>query len=256
MPSHFDDIINLVILAGTALLGVRLLTSGLHRRYRAFFWYLVFYTLQTGILMSLNIRSDLYQKIYILTEPISWIFFALVVLELFSLVLADYHGLYTIGRWALVVAVTLAVIASVLMIMLVPSTVRQSHLMSYYLVTERAVYLSLLVFLFTILCLLLQYPLTLSRNVVTHCLVYTFYFLGNAIFFLLLSVKGRQMVVHVRYAILVSSVGALGAWLALLSPKGEERKVTVRPAWMPGREEELVNQLSSLNAALLRAARK
>ncbi len=48
---------------------------------------------------------------------------------------------------------------------------------------------------------------------------------------------------------------ALGTWLAMLNTAGEQRQQRLRPVWMPGREEELVSQLNSLNVALLRATR-
>jgi hypothetical protein len=41
----------------------------------------------------------------------------------------------------------------------------------------------------------------------------------------------------------------------MLNTAGEQRQQRLRPVWMPGREEELVSQLNSLNVALLRATR-
>jgi len=41
-----------------------------------------------------------------------------------------------------------------------------------------------------------------------------------------------------------------------LNRAGEVRQLTLRPQWMPGREEELVSQLNHLNVALLRATRR
>jgi hypothetical protein len=60
----------------------------------------------------------------------------------------------------------------------------------------------------------------------------------------------------VRYSLYIITLGALGAWLAMLNPAGELRQLRVRPQWMPGRDEQLVNQLKHLNAALLRATNK
>jgi hypothetical protein len=257
-----ERIVNLLIAAGTALLSVRLYASGLSRKYRAFFYYLIFSTLQLGYMASLDSTSRPYQDAYVLTEPISWFLSAVVVLELYSLVLADYQGLYTVGRWALIIAVTLALLASALSL-LVPSIGKQQEsllggfsVLRYYYVAERAVYLSLIVFLLTILFVLLQYPITLKRNIVVHLVVFLVYFLGNTVAYLVVSMVGWDAVKAVRYPLWAVTVGSLGAWLALLNPAGEMRKVRLRPAWMPGKEEQLVSQLNSLNAALLRATRK
>jgi|HubBroStandDraft_6_1064221.scaffolds.fasta_scaffold155268_3 hypothetical protein len=256
------QIVDLLIPAGTALLSVRLYTSGLRQKYRAFFYYLIFSTLQTGYMLRLDSGSRRYVDAYVFTEPISWIFYALVVLELYSLVLADYQGLYTVGRWALIIAVTLALLASALSL-LVPSHGKQQasllggfSVLVYYYVAERAVYLSLIVFLLTILFVLLQYPITLKRNIVVHLVAFLFYFLGNTVVYLVLSTRGKGVLHVVQYPLWAITLGSLGAWLALLNPTGEMLKVRLRPTWMPGREEELVSQLNSLNAALLRAARK
>ena len=56
----------------------------------------------------------------------------------------------------------------------------------------------------------------------------------------------------VKYAVLTVSVGSLGVWLMLLNKAGEALEVRLRPAWMPGREDELVDQLKTLNESLLR----
>jgi hypothetical protein len=248
-------ILDLLILVGTAILSVRLFAAGLHRRYRVFFSYLIFETFHLGVLTSINQSSGAYQKFWVLTEPIEWLFYVLVVLEIFTLVLKDYRGLSTVGRWALIIAVLVALLASGVSLM-VPSQSPQSHLMLYYYRAERAVYFSLVAFLLSILGLLMQYPITLSRNIIVHSMVFSFYFLGNTIFYLLASMRGYGSLPLVTYAISTITLAAVGAWLVLLNRAGETRKVSLRPHWMPGKEEELVSQLNNLNAALLRATRK
>jgi hypothetical protein len=128
--------------------------------------------------------------------------------------------------------------------------------MTYYFVAERAVYFSLLVFLISILVFLMQYPVALSRNIIVHSMVFSVYFLGNTVIYLLLSMRGYDSIPAVTYALSAITLAAVGAWLVLMNPAGEIRKVSLRPHWMPGKEEELVSQLNHLNAALLRATRK
>jgi hypothetical protein len=249
-------ILDLLIVAGTALLAVRLFTTGiLHRRYRIFFYYLIFETLRATVLAYLGQGSNAYQKAWVLTEPVEWLFLAMVVLEIYALVLQDYRGLSTASRWAVIAAVAIALLASALSL-IAPSQSSQSHLMRYYYVAERAVYFSLVVFLISILGFLMQYPITLSRNIVVHSMVFSVYFLGNSFIYLLLSTRGYGSLPVVTYALDAVTLAALGAWLALLSPAGELRKLRIRHYTQPGREEELVNQLGRLNAALLRATNK
>lgn len=250
-------ILNIVIVVGTAALSARLYWYGLNRRYRAFFLYLIFYTLQTAFMMTLDIHGGLYQKVYVITEPVTWVFYVLVVVELYSLVLADYQGLYTFGRWALMIAVVLALTASAISLLLPSHNVTgQSPLMWYYYRAERAIYFSLMVFLLTILFLLLQYPIALRRNIILHSIVYSVYFLCNALFSSLLSTQGKPVLVIIGYFVQGVTIMALGSWLTVLNPQGEKPKFVLRPHWMPGKEEDLVRQLNSLNDLLLRAARK
>jgi hypothetical protein len=249
-------ILELVIVAGTAILSIRLFTSGLYGRYRAFFSYLIFTALHDGVLTIPKPTGKLYYLIWTRTEPVEWLFFALVVLEIYALVLQDYKGLSTVGRWALIAAVVLALLASGLSVMAPSHDTIQGPLLRYYYVAERGVYFSLAVFLLTILGVLMQYPIGLNRNILVHSIVFSVYFLADTVIYLLLSTLGHGAWSAVRLALDAITLGALVTWLAMLNPAGELRKQSLRPAWMPGREEELVSQLNHLNAALLRATRK
>ena len=249
------SVVNILTVASAALLCARLCYSGLHRRYPAFFLYLIFFTMQNGAFAFLGPASGAYQKVWVLTQPLEWFLYAWVVLELFSLVLQDYQGLRTVGRWLLIAAVTVALLASGFSLMVPSHSTPQGHLMAYYYVAERAVYFSLAVFLTTILVLLTRYPITLNRNTVVHSVVFSVYFLSNTVVFLVLSTRGLPAIQMASYAIQAVNLAALGTWLAMLNAAGEQRPQKLRPAWLPGREQELVSQLNNFNMALLRATR-
>lgn len=250
-------VLRLLVVAGTGLLGVRLYVCGLHRRYQAFFCYLIFATLQNSVLLFVNPRGGLYQRIWILTEPVEWVFYILLLLELYSLVLEEHRGIQTMGRWALYAALSIALLASILGMVPRSGPMPKSHLLPYYFVAERAIYFSLVVFLLSILFFLLRFPVTLNRNTIVHYLVYSVYFLSNTVIFLVLSMVGKGVTRQINLMVSAVTVASLTAWLLLLNPAGEKYKVKLRPAWMPAnREAELIGQLNNLNAALLRATRK
>jgi hypothetical protein len=251
-------ILNLVVVAGTAILSLRLILSGLSGKYRAFLAYLIFTSVQEAVLSSLDQSKNPYYYVWAYTEPIVWVLFVLVVLELYSLVLHDFQGLATVGRWALIVAVVLALAASGVSLIAPAQHSAQGLLITYYYVAERAVYFSLVVFLLSILGFLFQYPITLSRNLTVHSMVFSIYFVSTTIIYVVLSTRGLrgELVRGWGYALSAVNIAALGVWLVMLSPAGEVRKQRLRPAWMPGREEDLVHQLNQLNTALLRATRK
>lgn len=249
-------VINFVIVVATALLAFRIFLSDLHRRYRAFFCFLIFEVLRNSVLGKLDWSGGWYQKIWVLTEPVEWLFFVWVVLELYSLVLEDYQGLAKVGRWALIASVCVALLASGISLMAPSHDTIQGQLMRYFYVADRAVYFSLVAFLVTILGFLMQYPISLNRNVIVHSVVFSIYFLGNTVIYLFLSARGFGVLEVVKNASVVTTLAALGTWLVVLGPAGEMQKLRLRPDWMPGKEEDLVKQLNNLNIALLRATRK
>lgn len=248
-------VINASVAGGAAWLIVRLYLFGLHRRYRAFFVFMTLFALENASCAVLNTRSAIYQKVWILTQPIEWFLYACVVLELFSLVLQDYQGLSTVGRWSLIAATSVALVASVLSLAVPSHTTVQGQLMAYYYVAERAIYFSLVVFLLTILALLTRYPITLNRNIIVHCMVFSIYFLTNTAIFVLLSTRGYRMIRIAVYGTQAVNLAALGIWLAMLNSVGERRPQRLRPVWMPDQEEKLSRELNSLNMALLRLTR-
>lgn len=248
-------IIDFVVVTAALLLIARLLHAGLHRRYRAFFLFLILFAMQLLTFGFLDPSGKAYQQVWVITEPIQWLFYAWVVLELYSLVLQDYQGLNTVGRWSLIAAVSVALLASGFSLLVPAHATRQSHLMAYYYMAERAVYFSLSVFLMTILTLLMWFPIRLNRNTMVHSVVFSVYFISNTAIFLLLSTRGFGMIQIAGYAIQAVNLGALVTWLVLLNTAGEQRQQRLRPVWMPGQAEGLANQLNSLNMALLRATR-
>src|SRR6266566_2525561 len=112
-PTVLDILWGFSIVANAAA-ACRLCQLGLHRVYRFFFAYLVFAASRSLILLPFSVRSSMYVIIYAITAPILWMFYVLVVLELYSLVLKNYTGIYSLGRWALYGALSFSVIISVL----------------------------------------------------------------------------------------------------------------------------------------------
>jgi hypothetical protein len=143
--------VDLLIVAGMAILSVRLFASGLHRRYRVFFFYLIFATLRSAFSPVSTSRSNRLPVYLGVDGALEWLFMSWWCWRFMPLVLQDYRGLSTAGRWALIVAVLVALLASAISLMAPSQLTTQGHLMRYYYVAERAVYFSLVVFLLSIL---------------------------------------------------------------------------------------------------------
>jgi hypothetical protein len=255
-PSILTVLWGLSIVANAAT-AWRLRQLGLHVIYRFFFAYLMFAAARSVTLFLLPVRlySGTYAIIYLVTAPVLWIFYVLVVLELYSLVLKNYAGIYSLGRWTLYGALFFSIAISVLT--LIPSWGNESSRLLFWCNTvERGVVFSLVIFLLIILLFLSSYPVALNRNILVHCIVYTVYFLGISMIELIRNMVGHEVVRQLNNVVLPLTMGCYLAWIFLLTRTGEGRVAMLRHNWTPNDERRLVDQLNHINATLLRAARK
>ena len=116
MPNADLTRVFLVIsLIGTALPDRPLANYGLVAALSPFsFCYFVFRIPNTLWPLFLPNKTRLYEHVWMLTEPLAWIFHILVVFELCRLVLQGHPGILTLGRWAMYGAVVIATGISIL----------------------------------------------------------------------------------------------------------------------------------------------
>jgi hypothetical protein len=257
-------------IGGHLLLFLRLRLTGLHRSYRYFSAYLLFRVLRavllTGVPWGVKLlqgrpnvpfATNAYAWVWLLTNPLLWVFWVLVVLELYSLVLQNYKGIASLGRWVLLAGLAVAVGISFLTLPADLSNAAEKYpIVRLFLAIDRGVASSLVIFLLVISCFLAWYPVPLSRNVVVHCIVYAGYFLSMTLATLLRNLVGSAVTQGVNILLSCVTLVCLLLWICLLNREGEGAKVRLRPHWAEGREEELVGHLAAINSTLLRAARK
>ncbi len=246
----------LASLVGVVLTTFKIHNTGLHKRYRIFFAYLLFRIPYTMAGLVLDVKSDFYLYFWVLTIPITWAFYVLVVRELCGLVLERYSGLKTLGRWFMYLATVVSLTLSVLSLLprLTQSTPQRSRILYYIYAIDRGVTLSLALFLVMMVFLLSRYPVRLSRNVVVHVVLYTTFFLSSSMTMLLKSVFGLKVYTAVDTALMALASACGFAWFGLLSGKGEEATVSL-PNMDSNHEQHLLSQLDSLNQTLLKAAK-
>ena len=242
-------------IVANATAALRLYLLDLHRVYRFFFAYLVLTTVRSLVLRPFDIRENTYALIYLVTLPILWVFYILIVLELYSLVLQNYSGIYSLGRWTLYGALFFSVAVSILT--LIPTWGNETSKLLFWSTTvTRGVDFSLVIFLLLILVFLSRYPVALNRNIIVHCIVYTVFFLGTSMTILVRNVVGHEVMRPLNNVLQVISAGCYLAWIFFLTRAGESRVTMLRHSWSADDERRLIDQLNSINATLLRAARK
>ncbi len=244
-----------IVLSG--VLATRFFQLKLSSTYRFFLSYLLFNTLRFLVAWPFSMESAAYRYIYAITEPVVWILYVLVVLELCSLVFKEYRGIQALGRWS--VYGSLAVSVSISTIILVPTWLRSNEpifsLQRYFMV-ERAIDFALVLLLLLLLVFLAIFPIQLNKNVIVHSILYSVFFMSHSMGLFLLNLTGYRLSIAVSASFMGVSFLCLLAWVALLSREGEAKMLVTGQQFPPATEEHLIAQLAHINEALLRATKK
>jgi hypothetical protein len=259
MPSaDLGRILQFISLIGAAVLAFRLFTTGLWRRYPIFFWYFVFRIPNTLWPVFIENSTSLYEDTWIITEPITWIFHVLIVVELCRLVLSRHRGIYSLLRWAMFGSVAVAITISIITLLpkIKPRMTLDTRILGFWFATQRGIDFALAIFLLLILFFLSRFPVRLNRNILVHATLYTLFFFGNALtmFLRVFAVSGSALQ-RVNGVIEILSAACIFAWVILLTPDGEGVQVSF-PSISPRHEQHALRQLESLNATLLKVSVK
>lgn len=256
--------------AGYLVLYVCLLRERLCGVYRFFSAFLAFSLLRAVALMAAptvgrvlgeapkpDFSSSAYFWTWFVTEPVQWVLYILVVLELYGLVLQNYKGIASLGRWAIFTGLAISlVIASLTLPVDFSNAGERFPVLRYMHIMERGVVSSLALFLILMGGFLASFPVSLSRNIIVYSIGYAVYFLSLAATVLVRNVGGVDYVGAANIADSGLTVACLIAWILFLNRRGESRPVTLRQHWEPAREQYLIEQLAAINSTLLRAPRK
>lgn len=237
---------------------VRLWRTGLIRTYRYFGMFAAVHAAQTAVLFFIPPHTDVYAWVYLGFSPVVGVFAILAALELYGLVLSQYPGIGSLGRWVvlggMIVAFTLSSLSLYLDLAKIPDI---SPILLYLAAAERGLNSALLLFLFLVTVFLVWFPVPLSRNTVVHSIVMAVFFATPALLLLFRNTvdSSRETMTILNLVQLSSGLLCLIVWLLFLTPAGENVTVVFGHRWRPGESERLVRQLDELNEALLSSAR-
>jgi hypothetical protein len=227
------------------------------RRYRYFAAYLAIMAAREVLALLIPQRTTLYGWVYIIGAPIVWVCYILVVFELYSNVLGSYKGIATVGRHTLRVTLGLSILlAGSTLVWDLSGKHERFPVLLTVLATERWVISSLAVLLLCITVFMIWFPVPLKRNIVVHSLVFFLYFISKALALFFRNTLGPSAVDLVNLAVTCTAVACLMIWIFFLSREGERQEIKQRIQWNPDSEKRLLHQLDSINASLLRSARK
>lgn len=226
--------------------------NGLYKTYTFFFSYLVLEFLQSLIPVLVPLESRLYRDLFVASQALIVAFYALVVLELYSVILSDLAGIATVARRYIKITLAFGILLSLLPL----AIERTPNTLTGYLFTfERPILSSLIVFVLLIAGFLVYYPVPLGRNVIVYLTGYAVYFLTIATMAFInnLGFFWNREKGNVDMGV---SVTCLLFWLLALSRQGENKRMVVGHQWNPGDKQRLLDQLEAINATLLRSGRK
>jgi hypothetical protein len=246
-----------ITLCGSALTALKLWNAGLYRRYPVFFSYFVLRVPDGLWALFLPLGSDTYFYLWIVSEPLFWLFQVLVMRELIGLVLQRHKGLSTLGRWAMYSGILVSVSLSLISFLLKfkPGRAQGSHVIAYFMATDRGINLCLALFLILMVFLVSRYPIALSRNIIVHTVLFTVFFLANSLTALLRSVLGIRLFTSIDVGLMAMAAACTFGWFFFLTPEGETAP-SPPSELSPDREREMLYHLDALSAALLKVSRK
>jgi hypothetical protein len=252
-----EYILWLATTAGSAILASRLYYTKLYRIYPWLFAYLLVRFVRSLVLLHLSPTQTAYAAVWLYTEPVLWLLYVLIVLELCSLVLNKFPGIASASHWAVTGALGISIVISLFTLTAdLSMPIVKYPVIVYFNVIRRGLYSSLVLFLLLLILFLRWYPVPLSRNLVTHTIVFAVYFTSYAAGLLVRNLLGFEVTRTFSTVQEAISLLCLGSWLIFLRASGEELKLKLRPTLGEFDEQRILKHLDSLNASLLRIERK
>jgi hypothetical protein len=234
----------------------RLFRLKLTHNYRLFLAYLLFDTVRSLVLWFHSPGSAFFRNLWLSTEPVIWVLYVLVVLELCSLVFKDYRGIHALGKWIIYGSSAISVLVSIITVL---PTWRHStdtvFSVPRYLMIERGIDFAIVLLLLLLLAFLVLFPIQLSRNVIIHSILYAIFFMSNSMGILIVNLTGHRLSITVSTCLMGVSALCMIGWLILMSREGEQKIMAIRHP-VPVDESRLVAQLTEINATLMRARKQ
>jgi len=251
LPTHQQVLLAVQTLALVAIT-IRILAVRLQRTYPFFFLYLLLDLFQTVILATVPFDSRAYRNAFVVTEGLITGAYALITLELYSVVLKDLTGIARFSKWFIRTILAVAIVVSLLLLGLemVP------HAPTGYLYAiQRPIISSLVFFLLLINAFLVYYPVALPRNAIVYSIGYAVYFLSKATVLFVYNV-GHHWNEALSTIRIVVSTACLLFWLFTLSKAGERKSIAIGHWWNKEDEDEVLSRLRAINERLLGGDRK
>ncbi len=226
MRDAINIIWRLAVLA-ELILAARLYVQGLWRDYLALFAGSTSFALQ-GCLFMWSVHH-VYSKspmqiAWKITEPLVWVLWSWIVLELFSKWTRSYRGIGRFGRILFGVCIVVALLVSLAAWPYEWKALVLRHDFRIYYIISRVIMATLALFTLMVWLFFRNYPTPVAPNVVRHTVVTLVYLGANTLGWLTDTLSGTRLTALVNLSTVVFAVGCSSAWAILLTRKGEAKE--------------------------------
>lgn len=249
--------LSLVTSLGAGLVAVTLFRRGLVGSYRAFFWYLCAECVIGLVWSAIRSAGNNYYigLAYLISQPLLWVFYLAVVLEIYRKCLYRFRGIARVGQQILLFGLIGSMILSVATIQ--PDLELSRHLSAvkvlYVTAAHRVITGGITLFLLLLAVVLNWFPVPIAPNTLLHTAVSFFFFLSMTVAHLYRNLTGTDATDNMNAIVMVMGTGCLIAWGVRLVPEGES------DGGIPGQSPKdggwLLEQMEAINRALLRVVK-
>ena len=225
-----------LLIAGIVLelaIVAKIYLARLYRAYRWFVWFLAADALQTALLLAARPDRREYAMIWTLSMPVVWILYLLFVLEIYSLVLAEYSAVARMARWVVIVAAV------------TPIVLLSPQILHNIVPIARAVPVVLLIAMLFPWIFAAAFAIRMRRNVAVHATFCTALLAAGTVY-----AFWREM----GPAIAAAGDLCLAGWLLFLSKPGEKVEITPFARRDPERVRQLQQKAAVIDRSLMRSA--
>jgi hypothetical protein len=242
------------ILAG--LLAGRMFASRLFKIYPVLMAFLIFDSVRTLVRSAFPPRSTRAAYLFVATEPIAWIFYFLLIREIFQIVLRDHNGIATVSRRFVAYAFAISAAASVALVwMEIGVTPGVSPVLQITFLFDRVAIVALVALLLAGLTFMSWFPVAITRNAAALVTGYAVYFSAKGILLLARNLAGNQFTLTGGVALLCIYVTCLALGIVLIRSQNESRRQEYRVRADPREAERLLGQLQRINHRLEQSVR-
>ena len=258
-----------IVLCAKDLLGfllvVRLIGLHLHGVYKVFGVFVLYECVGSSIVL-LQSPAMLFSRVYdgewLVLSAAGWVINLWMIYGLMEAVLARLPGILKFSHRLLNYAFVGSVVVALFTAKseLTGNAIRAPDWLisavNVGMVLERVIATIVLLVILAIFCFVLWFPVKMPRNLVVFGLGLVIYFSCRNVLVLAQEFMPRHAGAVAAQVSMVVLTGCFCYWTFCLNREGESAEVSVGHGWRSGDQQKLVEQLESMNAALLRSARR